>query len=109
VRVRIYKPTKSAMQSGRAGTREWVIETEPATPRLPESLMGWVSAGDTMSELRGRMCFATADEAVAFAARQGWDYTIEEPAVRRIPPRNYLDNFRITRPEDEERKLSESR
>lgn len=103
MRVRIYKPAKSAAQSGRAKTHEWLLEPELLTPRVPEPLMGWVSAGDTLSELRGRMRFANPEEAVAFAKRNGWECVIEEPTERRIRPRNYLDNFRNVRPEDEER------
>ena len=50
-RVRIYRPTKTAMQSGIASTRRWVLEYEPATPREPDPLMGWASAGDTLNEV----------------------------------------------------------
>ncbi len=103
MRVRIYKPAKSAAQSGRAKTHGWLLEPELLTPRTPEPLMGWVSAGDTLSELRGKLRFDTQEEAVAFANRNGWEFVLEPPAERRISPRNYLDNFRITRPEDEER------
>ena len=92
------------MQSGRAGTDDWRIEPQLATPRMPESLMGWVSAGDTLSELCGRLRFRTRDEAASFANRKGWDYFVEEPSLRKVRPRNYLDNFRIVRPEDEERR-----
>jgi hypothetical protein len=104
MRVRIYKPAKTAAQSGRARTHEWLVEPEIVTPRTPESLMGWVSAGDTMSEMQRRLSFRTVEEAVSFARRQGWDYALEEPAVRIVRPRSYLDNFRIVRPEDEERR-----
>jgi hypothetical protein len=104
VRVRIYKPAKSAAQSGRAQTHAWRVEPEIVTPRAPEPLMGWVSAADTMSEMQGRLSFHTVEEAVVFVRKQGWDYALEEPAARRLRPRNYLDNFRIIRPEDEERK-----
>ena len=107
MRVRIYRPAKTASQSGRGKTHEWVIEPEILTPRTPEPLMGWISAGDTMSELRGRLRFHSQAEAASFAARKGWESIIEEPAERRLTPRNYLDNFRITRPQDEERKLKQ--
>jgi len=106
MRVRILKPAKTAMQSGRGGTDEWHIEPELATARTPEPLMGWVSANDTLSELTGRLRFHTPEEAASFARRHGWDYTIELPSERRVLPRNYLDNFRITRPQDEERQTS---
>jgi ETC complex I subunit conserved region len=104
MRVRIYRPAKSAAQSGRAGTHEWLMEPELLTPRTPEPLMGWVSSNDTFSEMRKRLVFRTQDEAVAFARRNGFEFMVEEPAERRVTPRNYLDNFRITRPQDEERR-----
>lgn len=104
MRVRIYKPAKSAAQSGRANTRQWLLEPELMTPRAPEPLMGWVSAQDTLSELKGRLRFATRDEAISFATRKGFDVVLEEPTERSIRPRSYLDNFRIVRPQDEERK-----
>jgi hypothetical protein len=106
MRVRIYKPAKNAMQAGRARTASWVLEPELMTARTVEPLMGWVSAGDTFSELRDRMRFGSEAEAISFATRHGWDYVLETPAERKITPRNYLDNFRIIRPEDEERQHS---
>ena len=107
MRVRVYRPTKTAAQSGRGKTHEWVVEPEILTARTPEPLMGWASAGDTLGELRGRLRFSTQSEAISFATRKGWEYIVEEPAERRLTPRNYLDNFRITRPQDEERKLKQ--
>jgi hypothetical protein len=32
--ARIYKPAKNAMQQGRAGTRDWIVEYEPEQPLL---------------------------------------------------------------------------
>ncbi|MFY9287039.1 MAG: ETC complex I subunit [Alphaproteobacteria bacterium] len=106
MRVRIYRPAKSAMQAGRANSIEWLLEPELLTARTPEPLMGWASAGDTLNELQRRLRFGCEEEAVAFAKKNGWEYTVEQPAERRIKPRNYLDNFRIVRPEDEERQRS---
>jgi hypothetical protein len=104
MRVRIYRPAKSAAQSGRAKSGEWVIEPETVTARKPEPVMGWGSAGYTLGELSGRLIFPTKEDAVAFAARNGRAFTLEEPAERRIRPRNYLDNFRPARPQDEEKR-----
>ena len=104
MRVRIYRPAKSAAQSGRAKTHEWALEPEILTARTPEPIMGWASAGDTLGELANRMRFPMKEDAIAFAVRQGWDYVLEEPTERRILPRSYLDNFRATRPQDEEKR-----
>jgi hypothetical protein len=93
--ARIYKPAKTAMQSGTAKTREWVLDYEPEQPREIEPLMGWTSSGDMRSQVRLR--FATAEEAVAYAERHGIPYQIAEakaPARRAIA---YADNFAFKR------------
>ena len=51
------------MQSGRGNLRHWLLEYELETPRRPEPLMGWVSSGDTLNQVRLR--FASEEEAVA--------------------------------------------
>ncbi len=89
--VRIYRPAKTAMQSGRAGTRDWVLEPTDETARRPEPLMGWSAAGDTASQVRLR--FASREDAVAYAKRNGLAYTVREPAARPVRPRAYADNF----------------
>ena len=83
------------MQSGRAHARKWVLEYEPATPRRPEHLMGWASAEDTLNEVSLR--FATLDEAIAFAEKQGLDYTVNLPHAETEKPKSYADNFRYDR------------
>ena len=64
--ARIYKPAKTAMQSGQGKTRDWVLDYEPEEPRVVESLMGWTSSGDMKGQLRLR--FDTKEEA-AFRIR----------------------------------------
>ena len=95
-RARIYRPAKTAMQSGMAKTGKWLLEYEPATRREPDPLMGWASAGDTLNEVRLR--FATLEEAVAFAKKHALDYVVIEPQERQIKPKSYADNFRYDRP-----------
>lgn len=95
-RVRIYRPAKTAMQSGTAKTNRWVLEYEPATPREPDPLMGWASAGDTLNEVR--LKFETLEAAIAFARKRGLEYTVISPKQRTIRPKSYADNFRYDRP-----------
>lgn len=89
--VRIYQPAKTAMQSGRGKTRHWVVEFEPTAPRDTDPLMGWTSSSDTRSQLRLR--FESREQAVAYAESKGLSYTVRQPHVRRIKPKNYADNF----------------
>ena len=67
MRARIYRPSRNTMQSGRGNLRHWLLEYELETPRRPEPLMGWVSSGDTLNQVRLR--FASEEEAVAYAKR----------------------------------------
>ncbi|MGD9920734.1 MAG: ETC complex I subunit [Pseudorhodoplanes sp.] len=93
--ARIYKPARTAMQSGTAKTRDWVLEFEPEAPRVVEPLMGWTSSTDMKSQLRLR--FASRDEAIAYCKREGIAYQVfepKEPARRTIA---YADNFAFQR------------
>src|SRR3954470_17338101 len=100
MKAKIYKPVKNAMQSGRANTGEWVLEYELETPRRPEPLMGWVAANDTLNQVR--LKFLTKDAAVAFAEKEGLEYTVNETHARKVKPQSYLDNFKW-RPTEEKK------
>lgn len=93
--ARIYKPSKTAMQSGQANTKAWVLDFEPEKPREVEPLMGWTSSGDMRQQLRLR--FASKEEAVAYCERHRMAYHVFEakPAGRRAM--SYSDNFAYTR------------
>lgn len=93
--ARIYRPAKTAMQSGVANTRKWVLEYDLAEPRTVEPLMGWTSSGDMRQQLKLR--FDTQAEAVAYCERNGIPYQLFE--AKTSPRRNiaYSDNFAFKR------------
>jgi hypothetical protein len=93
--ARIYRPTKTAMQSGRANTRKWILEFEPGAAKIVDPLMGWTGSGDMESQVR--LHFATSKEAVDFAKRHGLAYQVYEPHERIVRPRSYADNFAFNR------------
>jgi hypothetical protein len=93
--ARIFKPAKTAMQSGSARSKDWVLEFEPETPREIEPLMGWTSSGDMKSQIR--LSFDSKDEAIAYAERNGIAYRVLEPKPRRPVRKSYADNFRFGR------------
>lgn len=97
MKVRIFQPSKTTMQSGRANAGKWVLEYEVETRRGPEPLMGWTASGDTLNQVR--LKFASVEDAVAYAQQKGWDYTVLPPHGRRVVPRNYGDNFKYIPPE----------
>jgi hypothetical protein len=96
--VRIFVPPKSAMQSGRAGSRVWVAEFAPAEPQRLDPLMGWVGSGDTAKQIRLR--FPTKEAAIAWAESQGHAWEVEEPRPVALKPKSYAENFRYGRTEN---------
>ncbi|MGE5538808.1 MAG: ETC complex I subunit [Gemmatimonas sp.] len=90
-RARIYRPTRTATQQGSAQSQDWVLEFDPAQRRVREPLMGWVSSGDTRTQLRLR--FPTREEAVAYAEKNGIAYDLDEPKVKILRPKSYAANF----------------
>jgi ETC complex I subunit-like protein len=94
-KARIYRPTKTAMQSGVNNTKQWLLEYEPGSPATIEPLMGWTSSADTRRQLR--LWFETKEEALTYAQKEGLSYEFEEPRERAVRPKSYADNFRFDR------------
>jgi hypothetical protein len=93
--ARIYKPAKTAMQSGRAKTKEWVLDYEPASAREVEPLMGWTSSGDMLSQIR--LFFETKEEAIDYAEKNHIPFRVFEPSPRALVKKSYADNFKFGR------------
>jgi hypothetical protein len=88
---KIFKPTKTSMQSGRARLSTWILEFDPTEAKKTDPLMGWVGSGDMNSQLK--LKFASKELAVAYAFNKGLSYQVYEPPVHKIQPKNYSDNF----------------
>jgi len=91
-KARIYSQSKNTMQSGLGKAGQWVLEYVPQTARNPEQLMGWVSSGDTLNQVKLR--FDSQEDAVAYAEKHALDYHVLAAHQRKVKPRNYGDNFR---------------
>ena len=89
--ARIYRPAKTAMQSGKAKTKDWVLEFEPASARRPDPLMGWTSSNDMNGQIR--LSFETREEAVAYAQSHGIAFQLIEPRETKRIIKAYADNF----------------
>ena len=96
--ARIYQPAKNAMQSGHAGESLWVLEFERDRPNNVEPLMGWTSSSDMQVQVK--LKFATKQEAVAYAERNGLGFVVRETNTRQQKPSSYADNFRYGRQEN---------
>ncbi len=95
--ARIYQPARTAMQSGTAKTRDWVLEFAPASAREVDPLMGWTSSDDTQAQVRLR--FDTQEAAQDYARANGIDaeVTLPKPRKANIRPRGYGENFATDR------------
>ena len=94
--ARIFRPSKTAMQSGKANTKDWVLEFEPSAARRSDPLMGWTQTGDTESS-QVLLSFDTKEEAVRYADQHGIAFQLldSKPAKRII--KAYADNFAFGR------------
>jgi len=95
--ARIYKPARTAMQSGTANTKGWVLDFEPQEPREIEPLMGWTSSGDMSQQVR--LQFDSAEEAIAYCERYGIAYQLFEANTAVRQGMSYADNFSYKRRE----------
>jgi hypothetical protein len=95
MRARIYRPAKNAMQSGKARTRQWLLEYEPERPLEIDPLMGWTGSSDMRRQVQ--LEFESAEAAVAYAKRYDISYDVFEPHTPKVKPKSYADNFRFDR------------
>ena len=93
--ARIYRPAKTAMQSGKAKTKDWVLEFEPASALRSDPLMGWTQSSDMNGQVI--LSFDTQEEAVRYAQAHGLAFQLvdSKPAKRII--KAYSDNFAFGR------------
>ena len=89
-KAKIYKPSKTAMQSGTKKFDKWIIEFITENPGI-NPLMGWESSSDTYSELN--LEFKTKELAIEYAKKNKIDYELIEPNVRKFNKKSYSDNF----------------
>jgi hypothetical protein len=89
-KAKIYKPTKTAMQSGLRNTSKWLLEFDTQNTGV-NLLMGWETSNDTMSEVK--LEFSTKDSAISYAKKNNIEYYIVEPQKRKIIKKSYADNF----------------
>ncbi len=89
-KAKIYKPSKTAMQSGTKKFEKWVIEFITDKPGI-NPLMGWENSTDTNSELK--LEFSSKDLAIDYAKKNKIIYDLIEPKRRKIIKKSYADNF----------------
>jgi len=89
-KAKIYKPARTAMQSGMRNTKSWLLEFDTLNSGV-NPLMGWESSKDTMSEVK--LEFSSKEQAINYAKKNNINYYIVEPQKRKIIRKSYSDNF----------------
>jgi hypothetical protein len=91
MRVRIYQPTKSSMQSGQSRSDHWILEFPRNDRATPDMLMGWQSSSETAHTIH--MAFPSKEEAIAYADKYSLDYHVIKTGNRHARLQGYADNF----------------
>ena len=89
--IKIYKPSKTAMQSGLGKTKQWLAEYKSEVTTTKDTLMGWTSSSDTRSQIK--LFFDSKEQAIEWAKKNNYQFYVEEPQKRKIKPKAYASNF----------------
>ncbi len=95
--IKIYKPSKSSMQSGLGNSKKWLAEYIQEKDKIKDTLMGWNSSLDTKEQIK--MFFDTKEQAIEWAKKNNEQFIVIEPKERKIKPKNYASNFDMNRKE----------
>ena len=89
-KAKIYKPAKTAMQSAKRNTKNWLLEFDTLNTGI-NPLMGWETSQDTMSEVK--LEFSNKEQAINYAKKNNIDYYVVEPQKSKIIKKSYAENF----------------
>ena len=92
MKAKIFKPAKTAMQSGRSKFNKWVLKFSDKKNQLKDTMMGWNGGSGTISQIE--LKFSSKEEAVNYAKKNGIDYEVLETRERKVINKSYADNFK---------------
>ena len=92
MKAKIYKPAKTAMQSGRSKYNKWVLKFLDQKNQLKDTMMGWNGGSSTVSQIE--LKFSSKEEAVSYAKKNSIDYEVLETSERKVINKSYADNFK---------------
>jgi hypothetical protein len=95
--AKIYRPARTAMQSGKAATKKWRLEFDAGSAPQTEALMGWTSSADPNGQVR--LSFEDKEEAIAFARAHAIPHQVVEPVETARVIKSYSENFAFSRRE----------
>jgi hypothetical protein len=92
MKIRIFKPTKSATQSGKNKQKKWLME-----PIIEENIreinpmMGWTSIKNTSTQFK--LSFNSLEEAVEYGKKNNLEFVVQEAKESSIKKKSYSENF----------------
>ena len=92
MKAKIYKPSKTAMQSGRSKFKKWVLKITGKKNQVRDTMMGWNGGSNTSSQIQ--LNFKTKEDAIYYAESNNLDYEVLESSVRKVISKSYADNFK---------------
>ena len=95
--IKIYKPSKTAMQSGYGKTKQWLAEYKSEVTTTKDILMGWTSSSDTRSQIK--LFFDTKKQAINWAKKNNYQFYVEDYKKIKVKPKSYASNFDMNRKE----------
>ena len=92
MKAKIYKPSKTAMQSGRSKFNKWVLKFSDQKNQRKDTMMGWNGGSSTVSQIE--LKFSSKEEAVNYAKKNSIDYEVLETSERKVINKSYADTFK---------------
>ena len=92
MRAKIYKPAKSAMQSGRSKNKTWKLMFEDGSHISKDPLIGYFGGSNTSSQIN--IFFETKEDAIEYAKKNDLSYDVLETSQRKVISKSYADNFK---------------
>ena len=93
--IKIYKPSKTVMQSGIGKTKKWLAEYISDEETVKDCLMGWNSSADTKTQIK--VFFNTKEQAIVWAKNNDYHYFVEDPKINKVTIKSYASNFAMNR------------
>ena len=90
LRAKIYQPVKTAMQSGKARTKFWILEFTKSNSNK-DFVMGWTSSSNTKEQIK--LKFETQEQAIAYANENNILFDLTTYKKNRLIIKAYADNF----------------
>ena len=92
MQAKIYKPAKTAMQSGRSKYNKWILKISDSKNQTKDTMMGWNGGSNTASQIQ--LQFKTKEDAINYAKSNNLDYEVLETSERKVISKSYADNFK---------------